>query len=49
MATFGHSTTGAQVVEYFKDKAKDKISEITLSHQRLAKANMRHSSHHRAK
>ena len=41
MATFGHSTTGAQVVEYFKDEAKDKISKITLNHQKTAKANMR--------
>ena len=35
MAAFGHSTTGAQVVEYFKDRAKDKTSKITLSYQRL--------------
>lgn len=37
MAAFGHSTTGAQVVEHFKDKAKDKISKKTLSHQRQAR------------
>ena len=37
MADFGHSTAGAQVVEHFKDKVKDKISKITLSHQRLAR------------
>ena len=36
MAGFGHSTTGAQVVEHYKDRVKSKISKITVSHQRLA-------------
>ena len=36
MANFGHSTTGAEVVEYFKDRVKGKISKTTIAHRRLA-------------
>ena len=36
MAEFGRSTTGAQVVEHFKDRVKDRTSKIALSDQRLA-------------
>ena len=35
MANFGHSTTGAEVVEYFKNRVKGKISKITIAHRRL--------------
>ena len=36
MTGFEHSTTGAQVVEYFKDRVKNKIGQITISHLGLA-------------
>ena len=36
MAGFGHFTTGAEIVEHFKDRVKSKTSKITMSHQRLA-------------
>lgn len=36
MANFGHSTTGAEVVEYFKNRVKGKISKTTIAHRRLA-------------
>lgn len=34
MANFGHSTTGAEVVEYFKDRVKGKTSKTIITHQR---------------
>lgn len=34
MANFGHSTTGAEVVEHFKDRVKGKTSKTTISHPR---------------
>ena len=36
MADFGHSTTGAQVLEQFKDRVEDKISKSPLFHHILA-------------